>query len=189
MALVRPQTLVSDAEQQYDGTQLRPHWIFENFEIQGDAAVAFMGPAEVLEEHLVDLADRRDHLVIKADAMLHILVEVFGAGLDQAVLMQRILVLLAREILEEHDVPDLARRGDDFYAGEGKISVSIATVSAVSALIHFGINITNEGTPVRTAALSDFGIDASEFAAALLDRFANEVEAMAKASTKVRPVT
>ena len=38
-------------------------------------------------------------------------------------------------------------------ARDGKLSVSVATRSPRGALIHFGVNVDTEGTPVRTASL------------------------------------
>ena len=65
--------------------------------------------------------------------------------------------------LEEEMGLDIQRNGDDLFLGQGKLSVSIATCSASSMKIHFGINLTTAGTPdeVNTACLRDWikGLD------------------------------
>ncbi len=177
-----------DPPRTYDGTQLRSHFILETFGVGGDAIVAFRGPAEVRGAALVDLEDRRHGLFIRSRDMLHILAEHFGGTLETAVLRQRILVLVAAAILAESGSGGLRRSGDDLFAGEGKLSVSIATVSPVSSLIHFGLNIDPAGAPVRAAGLADVGADPAGFAARLLDAYADECARMERARVKVRPV-
>jgi uncharacterized protein len=189
MALIRPATRFDSETRTYDGQQLRSHWIYEEFGIQGDAIVSFVGPAEVRGEHLVDLADRRDGLFIAADEMLHFIVESFEPRLDRAVFLQRLLVMSAQELIgRSSEGPWPRRSGDDLFLGEGKLSVSIATVSAVSNLVHFGINVRQDGTPVTTAALHDRGLRAEDFARDLMHQVAEDLEGMGRAMTKVRPV-
>ena len=80
----------------------------------------------------------------------------------------------------------LERRGDDLYLGAGKLSVSIATRSAVSSLIHFAVNVTRAGTPVRTSSLADLKVDPAVFARDLLARSAREAASLHEARVKVR---
>lgn len=188
MALIVPHTAISEADERYDGSQLRAHWIYDRFGIAGDAAVAFFGAADVRGESLVDLADRRDGLFIASDRMLHVIVERFGPGLERAVVTQRLLVHLTRELLADHGVTGLRRSGDDLFVGAGKLSVSIATVSGVSSLVHLGINVVASGAPVPVAALAALDLKERPFAAELLERFRDEIAAMAHAATKVRAV-
>jgi hypothetical protein len=70
----------------------------------------------------------------------------------------------------------------------GKLSVSIATASPVSTLIHTGFNIETEGTPVPTAGLAEQGVDIPAFAAEVLRRYAAEVQDIWLARCKVRAV-
>ena len=51
------------------------------------------------------------------------------------------------------------RSGDDLFVGDGKLTVSIATISATSMKIHLGINITSKGTPedVETIGILETG--------------------------------
>lgn len=188
MALITPQRLVSAEPRLYDGSQLRSHWIYETFDLRGDAIVAFVGGVDVRGPGLVDLADRKDGLFIAGRAMLHLILESFGPSLDRAVFLQRLLVLLAVERLRHHGLGRLQRRGDDLYVDDGKLSVSIATVSGVSCLVHLGINVSRDGTPVKTSALEDFGVDPLAFADELTSAFADELCRMSEASNKVRSV-
>jgi uncharacterized protein len=70
----------------------------------------------------------------------------------------------------------------------GKLSVSIATASLTSTLIHSGFNIETEGTPVPTVGLAELGIDVPGFAQNLLANYKAEVEDIWLARSKVRGV-
>jgi hypothetical protein len=84
--------------------------------------------------------------------------------------------------------PDVVahRSGDDVFVGDGKLSISIATVTPVSCLIHFAVNASHGGAPVRIAALSDLRVDARAFAETLLAQVATEQASIADARCKVR---
>ncbi len=71
-----------------------------------------------------------------------------------------------------------------------KLSVSIATKSQTSILIHTGLNIESEGAPVSASGLtSELGItDIKEFAQTIMKRYSDEIEDIVLASTKVRGV-
>jgi uncharacterized protein len=189
VALVTPATFLTREPREYRGSELRSHWIYETFGVQGDAICAFAGRVDVRGARMVDLADVQAGLVIAGDSMLHFILESFGPDLDRAVFMQRLLVVLACEKLAARGALGLRRSGDDIYLGRGKLSVSIATVSPVSCLVHFGINVTQDGTPVETAALRDAGIDPFDFAQDMLAGYAHEITQMARATTKVRSVS
>lgn len=181
--------LYSDKPADYDGTQLSSHWIFRNFNLQGDAAVAFCGGCDVKVDKMVDLADVRDDKPIFSKSMLHVIAEFFDADLTRTILMQRLLVSLAQqELIFRIQKPTIVRGGNDLYEDGAKLSVSIATASPVSTLIHFGINIVSEGTPVKTKGLADYKIDPADFARALLESFRDEVRTVAQARAKVRAV-
>ncbi|MCA8941163.1 MAG: DUF366 family protein [Planctomycetes bacterium] len=171
----------------YDGSQLRAHWILQTFGIVGDALVAFRGPCSVSGEEMADLEDLGGPGIAGSD-MLHFLWERFDdAPLREAILRQRLLTCVAADVLRERGAPVPVRRdGDDLFLGEGKLSISIATRSSVSTLLHFAVNISNEGTPVRTACLAESGVEPVEFAGAILDRIAREEESMRLARAKVR---
>lgn len=171
----------------YDGSQLQPLYAYVNHKLHGDSIVAFAGACNVSLENMVDAEDFVVNAEIKSDSMLHFIVELFGQNLVTAVSLQRLLVAIAHNLLHEKG-HTFVRKGDDLYQQNKKLSVSIASVSAVSAMIHFGININNEGTPVPTCALSDFGLDAHSFGQELLGRFSTEYVSIIEATQKVRPL-
>ncbi len=174
----------------YTGDELRSLWIYRKFGIVGDAIVAFVGACDVDGERLVDQVDAAAGDSIKAASMMHFLIEHFpspSAGLAQAVLRQRLLVCLAAEILRGQ-VADFRRVGDDLFVGERKLSVSIATVSPVSSLVHFAVNIDPTGAPVAACGLGQLGIDPWPFAEALLAGYVSECESMEAARCTVRGV-
>ncbi len=173
----------------YDGSQLAPHWIYKNFSVIGDAMVSFIGGCRVELAHMVDLADVKSGQWIYSPLMLHFIIENFDTDLEKAVLRQRMFMVIIKEWLEERIEFRVARRGDDLFVRDGKLSVSIATVSPVSTLIHVGLNIETEGTPVRTAGLKELGIiDARRMAEEVMSRFKEEMALIREARCKVRGV-
>lgn len=71
----------------YTGKQLRSHWIYENFEIPGDAIVAFRGTA-VVDKYLVDMVDLSKKEYIYSEDMLHFIVEHFSFDLEKLLLIK-----------------------------------------------------------------------------------------------------
>jgi hypothetical protein len=181
--------LLAEEEIDYTGEQLRSLWTFSRFGVEGDSVVAFIGAANVRGEGLVDLADARAGSHIYSPRMLHFIVEHFDSDLEQAIWRQRLLICIAKEELEARVAGlRLKRRGDDLYDGERKLSVSIATISPVSTLIHLGLNVTTEGAPVPARGLGDWGLDAREVAEAVAAAYVAEVEGVRRARVKVRAV-
>ena len=97
--------------------------------------------------------------------------------------------MLNVELLEEKGV-FVVRNGDDLMIDGKKLSVSIATKSITSVLIHTGLNILSEGAPVKASGLlSELGInDIKEFALEVMKRYSEEIEDIILAGTKVRGV-
>ena len=185
------QTLFIDKEIKYTGEQLAPHWIYKNFNIMGDALVAFIGECDVNLTHMVDIEDVINNEPIYSAKMLNFIYESFNSSLVETVYMQRLLVTLAKEIIEKSN-PDIEikRDGDDLFVNDKKLSVSIATKSITSTLIHFGLNIEAQGAPVNASDLLNDAkiLDVKNFAQTLLNLFKNEVEDINLAVTKVRGV-
>ena len=173
----------------YTGRELRSHWILEAFGIAGDAIVAFIGPCDVATDAMVDLADVAAGAQIRARLMLHFIVERFDTDLEKAILHQRLLVAIAGQLLQEvWGIANVRRDGDDLFCADRKLSVSIATVSPVSTLIHLGINIDPQGAPVEAIGCDELQVDAPELAQSLMAAYVAEVEAMGVARSKVRGV-
>ncbi len=176
-----------DGENAYDGTQLRSHWIYGMTGVLGDAIVAFEGPADVPTSNMADLIDVRENAPIFSKSMLHFIIEHFGCDLELAVARQRLLVAEAADLLRP-SVGEIRRSGNDLYSGEKKLSVSIATASPVSSLIHFAVNISSDGTPVPTLGLGDLKVDPKAFADELMRSYCEEISSMREARCKVRAV-
>lgn len=169
--------------------ELYGHFAFKNFGLRGDAAVAFVGPCDVRADNLVDLADRGAGAVIVAARMLHFVVEHFGVTLGEAVWRQRVLAaIVLEEVAKRAPHTAFRREGDDVYAGDGKLTVSIATSSPTSALIHLGVNVDGSGAPVKVSDLRRLNVDVDDLATAVLARYADEVERVVEAVSKVRGV-
>lgn len=179
-----------DKEIVYDGTQLRSHFNFEQTGLIGDSAVAFIGPCHVDVEHLVDLEDALHGRIIQSQSMLHFIGEFYGATLKETILFQRLIVsLLQQRLMQENGKVVLRRSGNDLYDGQFKLSVSIATCSPVSTLLHLGVNILSEGTPVPTKGLNDYNIAAPAFAAQLLQDIQTEWASLRRDCAKARAVS
>lgn len=211
-------TLYIEDEVKYIGSQLAPHWIYKNYKIQGDAIVAFCGECEVKLTEMVDIEDVINNEPIYSKYMLSFISEQFNIGLVEGVFRQRLLITCIKEALEalytctrpqnflagEGAVPQernaiagnagegicLVRSGDDLFINNKKLSVSIATKSLTSILIHTGVNILSDGAPIEVSGLeSDLGIkDIKNFALDVMKRYSEEIDDIIMASTKVRGV-
>ncbi len=178
-----------DEEVKYIGSQLAPHWIYKNYKMQGDSIVAFCGECEVKLTEMVDIEDVINNEPIYSKSMLSFITEQFNVNLVEGVFRQRLLICIIKEELEKRGV-FVARNGDDLMINGAKLTVSIATKSQTSILIHTGINILSEGAPVKACGLtSELGIvDIKEFANTIMQRYSDEIEDIVLASTKVRGV-
>ena len=182
-------TLFIENEIKYIGSQLAPHWNYKNFKIQGDAIVAFMGECEVKLTEMVDIEDVINNEPIYSKYMLSFITEQFNVELVEGVFRQRLLVTCIKEALERRGF-FVRRNGDDLFVNDKKLSVSIATKSMTSVLIHTGLNILSDGAPIPVSGLgSDLGIeDIKEFAQEIMQKYSDEIEDIILASTKVRGV-
>ena len=173
----------------YEGWQLQPHWIYKNFKIQGDAIVAFIGECEVKLTEMVDIEDVINNEPIYSKNMLSFITEQFNVDLVEGVFRQRLLICIIKEALERRGFHP-TRNGDDIFVNGKKLTVSIATKSLTSILIHTGINIDSTGAPVCACGLSnDLGInDIEDFAQEIMEKYSEEINDIIRASTKVRGV-
>ena len=178
-----------DEEIKYIGSQLAPHWIYKTQKIQGDAIVAFCGECEVKLSEMVDIEDVINNEPIYSKYMLSFITEQFNVNLIEGVFRQRLLICIIKEELEKRGI-FVVRKGDDLMIDNRKLSVSIATKSVSSILIHTGLNIESAGAPVEASGLSsELGItDIKDFANVIMRRYAEEIDDIISASTKVRGV-
>ena len=173
----------------YNGSQLSPLFNYLNYGPLGTSIVGWRGPCDIPFEHMIDGEDLKESAAIKGDDMLHFVLELFDFPLAGAVALQRLMGELAKKRLKEISplAEAMERRGDDLYWRNKKLNISIATCSANSCLIHFGINVTNTGTPVETCALEDFHVDeVSGFAGRFMSDVREEFLAIKRATMKVR---
>lgn len=182
-------TLLINEPVKYEGWQLSPHWIYKNYKIQGDAIVAFRGECEVKLSEMVDIEDVINNEPIYSKDMLSFISEQFGIGLTEGVYRQRLLICTIKEALEKRGI-NVVRSGDDLFVNGKKLTVSIATKSLTSILIHTGININSEGAPVKASGLTnDLGItDIDVFAKEIMASYSQETDDIILAATKVRGV-
>lgn len=173
----------------YEGWQLSPHWIYKNFKIQGDSIVAFIGECDVKLTEMVDIEDVINNEPIYSKSMLSFISEQFNVGLVEGVFRQRLLICVIKEALEKRGFK-IYRDGDDLFFDNKKLTVSIATKSVNSILIHTGINIDSNSAPVQASGLSsELGIyDITDLAKEIMDKYSKEIDDIILASTKVRGV-
>ncbi len=182
-------TLLIKENIKYEGWQLCPHWIYKNFKLMGDAIVSFTGECEVKLTEMVDIEDVINNEPIYSKNMLSFISEQFNIDIVEGVLRQRLLICTIKEVLENRGFV-VTRNGDDLFVFGKKLTVSIATKSITSVLIHTGINIDSNGAPVEACGLqSDLGInDIEQFANEIMYKYSEELDDIMLASTKVRGV-
>lgn len=180
----------------YTGKQLTSLWAYRNFGLLGDSIVAFIGPCNIPFNLMVDVEDIRGRHKIYSSLMLHFIIEHFDCDLEKTILRQRLLTDIIKDELEGSRglffIPPrrdgghrLQRKGDDLYDGDRKLSISIATASPVSTMIHFAVNIETKRTPVKTAGLKDYKIDPKQFALKVIQGYTEEMQGVKQARCQV----
>lgn len=159
--------IVGDRDIKYDGDQLTSLFNYKISKQVGDSIVAFKGEMDVTQDHMVDIEDVINNDYIYSPRAVNFIIELFDISLEATVLYQRAFMDIIAHNLELAYFIGLANYeveldGDDIFITlpgkmRGKLSVSIATVSKISGLIHTGLNLElNEKVPVLAACLSDF---------------------------------
>jgi uncharacterized protein len=172
---------------QYTGAELASLFAYKNFGLQGDSVIAFCGACFVDIDNLIDQEDVRRKAFIRSAEMVHFIGEKFDLDLAEGVLRQRLYIALIKETLEALKPKLLIqRKGDDLFIDDQKLTVSIATLSPVSTLIHIGVNVSSKNTPVKTIGLADLGISKTVFAKKVLTAIQREELSMTNARCKVR---
>lgn len=176
----------------YDGTQLKPLFAYLHWGLLGDSIVSWRGSCNVNFEHMVDGEDLLSKSMIAGSDMIHFIIEVFDRELASGVLIQRLFASIVKDLLvelsPELEEQSIVRDGDDLYWGDRKLSISIASKSSVSTMVHFAVNVSNLGTPVKTCSLEDLRVDPREFAVSAMDAFVLEWASVLNATRKVRPL-
>jgi uncharacterized protein len=169
----------------YDGSQIGSLWAYTRFGIQDDSIICFRGSCNIPLKHMIDLEDKIHNEKIESPDMLHFIVEHFDTpSLKVAYARQRLLACIAAETLKDMGFL-VNRRGDDLYYDNGKLSISIASTSAISCKIHFGINVRCE----EYMSLEKMAIkDAEAVLGQIGERYAAEYEDMERDIRKSRPL-
>lgn len=181
--------LFLEKNETYTGEQLKPLQNYLKHGLLGNSIVCWVGPCQVKLEHMIDGEDLRSHAKIEGHEMLHFVLELFDIDLKTGIVLQRLMAEIVKSTLIKisgNDALKILRNGDDLYLENKKLNISIATKSTNSVLIHFGINVTNDGTPVPTCSLSDFKIDSKKFAEQFIEQVDSEFKDIVCASQKVR---
>jgi hypothetical protein len=177
----------------YDGSQLKPLYAYLNHGVLGNSIISWAGPCDVSFENMKDGEDLLEKSPIRGSQMLHFIIELFGSDLFSGVACQRLFASIAHDYLEKKaakvlDGDLLVRKGDDIYWKDKKLSISIASCSAVSTQIHFAMNISVKGTPVKTTSLQELGLDPKKTAQDLMSLWKTEFISMHMATQKVIPL-
>ena len=186
----------------YTGDQLHSLFNYEKTGVKGDSLYAFIGNMDVKTNHMVDMEDVIENDFIWSPKAVNFVIEIFHIGIETAVLYQRAFMQICADTLRVliglTSSEDRVRlKGDDILiqrhgAASRKLSVSIATVSHVSGLIHAGLNMeTDTEIPVPAIGLKDLGLSDLEiegFIKLITLEFRNFVEQVKLAAVKVKGV-
>lgn len=173
----------------YDGSQLHHAFAYEQVRELGATICYFRGAANV-KNHLVDLEDSLADDFIKSDEMWHFIIEIPEATITEMVIWQRLFISMCIDQLKSggKNIFKITRNGDDIMVGSRKLSVSIATLSRFSGLIHVGINIeVGKGCPVAAIGLGNIISPASYliFGKEMATAFVKEYDDVKNATFKV----
>jgi hypothetical protein len=180
-----------DHGDKYDGSQLISLRNYLTYGMMGDSIISWVGPCDVSFEHMVDGEDLLEKASISGSKMLHFIIEKFDVSLFSAVALQRLFAGIVKDKLmliagSDSLAQTLVREGDDIFCGNRKLSISIATQSPVNSLIHFALNVSNDGTPVATASLEELEVSPDALAQQVMAVFVKEIETIKEATQKVR---
>ncbi|MCQ1534393.1 DUF366 family protein [Methanosarcina sp. KYL-1] len=172
----------------YDGSQISSLWAYNSFGVQEDSIVVFRGSCDVKIEHMIDLEDRRENESIWSEDMVSFIIEHFDStDLKLVYARQRLFTAIVREYLADVGV-QTTREGDDLFLKGKKLTVSIASTSAVSQKAHFGINVSHD----VYGNLEEAGLGDEENVSRLMQeigaRYVREFEDIEKDLRKSRPL-
>ncbi|AFV24821.1 hypothetical protein Mpsy_2618 [Methanolobus psychrophilus R15] len=179
--------IIIDKRIDYDGSQISSLWAYNLADVQADSIIGFRGACDVRIEHMIDLEDKKQGDIIFSTDMLHFVIEHFDStDLKLVYARQRLFTSLVREVLSLR-YSDITRNGDDLFIGEKKLTISIASTSAVSQKIHFGINVFHD----YYGSLEDLGIHGDAVAVVLqeiAEAYVREFDDIEKDLRKSRPL-
>jgi uncharacterized protein len=172
----------------YDGSQIYSLWAYNSFGVQEDSVVVFRGACDVKIEHMIDLEDRRANESIWSEDMVSFIIEHFDStDLKLIYARQRLFTAIVRESLAGMGV-QTTREGDDLFLKGKKLTVSIASTSAVSQKIHFGINVSHDVYGNMKEAGIGGDNQVASFMQAIGEAYVREFEDIEKDLRKSRPL-
>ncbi|ADI73988.1 protein of unknown function DUF366 [Methanohalobium evestigatum Z-7303] len=171
----------------YDGSQISSLWAYNIAGVQDDSIIYFRGTCNVEIDHMIDLEDKRENEAIYSSDMIHFIIEHFDStNLKLVYSRQRLFASIVSEILMDKGF-NIKREGDDLFINNRKLSVSIASTSAVSQKIHFGINVIHD----YYADLKSIGFEESkieQLMCEIAESYVNELDDIEKDLRKSRPL-
>ena len=179
----------------YDGQQLHSLFGYLEHGVPGNSVISWIGPCDIPFAHMVDGEDLREQAAIRGGLMLHFIVEIFDRDLFAGVAVQRLMAAIGKDLVETLAAAKLQgqrlrRSGDDIYWQDRKLSISIAAKSPISTLVHFAMNVSNGGTPVKTCALmDDFGLQGKDVAEKMMTALVAEYESILFATVQAKPIS
>jgi len=179
------ESVILKEEHPYTGSELSSQFGHMTAGVLGDSVVSWIGPCDVKTEALVDGEDVINNDFIYSESMVHIIAEIFHKDIFFGIWLQRFITMTVKDLIFRETKKVLKRRGDDLYLDDKKLNVSIATVSGVSTLVHFGINVISDNTPVKALGLKDLEIEPKAFAQELIEIIKDEILEIDRASKKV----
>jgi hypothetical protein len=179
--------IIIDKRIDYDGSQISSLWAYNLADVQADSIIGFRGACDVKIEHMIDLEDKKQGDIIFSTDMLHFIIEHFDStDLKLVYARQRLFTSIVREVLSSR-YSDIIRNGDDLFIVGKKLTISIASTSAVSQKIHFGINVVHD----HYGSLGDIGIYGDEVTFVLKEiseAYVREFDDIEKDLRKSRPL-
>lgn len=172
-----------DSELGYNGSQIKSLWAYREAGIKEDSIISFIGSCDTQEDSQVDFGGVVLQEKIYSPKMVHFIVEHFDeVSLRLVCTRQRFLACLVQELIEEDC--KVSRKGNDLFWNGEKLTVSSATISPVSAKIHFGVNVESEDY----ASLQEMGFsDPKKLALEICRRYSYELDNIEKCIRKIRP--
>lgn len=172
-----------DSELGYDGSQIKSLWAYREAGIEEDSIISFLGSCNIQSDAQVDIESVVLQKEIHSPKMLHFIVEHFDeVSLRLIRIRQRFLACLVQELVDKDC--EISRKGDDLFWKEKKLTVCTATVSPVSAKIHFGVNVESD----EYASLQEIGYsDPKKLALEVCRRYSREIEDIEGCIRKTRP--
>jgi hypothetical protein len=172
----------------YDGSQMKPLDNYLKHDLLGDSCISWIGPCQVNFDKMLDGEDLIEKCEIRGERMLHFVFEIFQRELVSAVFLQRLFASLIQSYVFENSKIYLKREGDDLYLDNKKFSISIAAPAVNSMMVHFALNVVNQGTPVKTLSCEELNINPEVMADELLKKISHEYQSILNASFKVRSI-